>query len=118
FGTSSTYSPWNEWLLPVVKFRNDILNVPPTFGSRWCTVQAKPPGGSHFASASASRNARYTFSGVVARTRCRRTVLGMVSSLGLKNHQDRCAASQAGVNIGTGGPPSLALKRRRTGWPI
>jgi len=28
---SSLYSPPNEWLFPVVKFRKDILNVPPTF---------------------------------------------------------------------------------------
>src|SRR6266446_6067588 len=25
---------------------------------------------------------------------------------------------QAGVNIGTGGPPSLGLKTRRTAWPM
>src|SRR4029077_20237876 len=31
--------------------RRDILNVPPTFGSRECKVQVKPLGGSHFASA-------------------------------------------------------------------
>ena len=34
-GTSSTYFPPNEWLWPVVKFVNDILNVPPTLASRW-----------------------------------------------------------------------------------
>jgi hypothetical protein len=34
------------------------LEVPPTLASRCCTVQMKPFGRSHFAGASASRNAR------------------------------------------------------------
>ena len=76
FGTISRYSPPNEWpLLPVVKLVNDILNVPPTFASIWWTLHVKPLGGSHLAMASASRKARKTFPGLVARTRCRRTVL-------------------------------------------
>src|SRR4030095_6194339 len=73
-GTISRYSPPNEWPVFVVKFVNDILNVPPTFASNWWTLHVKPLGGSHLAMASASRKARKTFSGLVARTRCRRTV--------------------------------------------
>ena len=41
-GVSSRYSPPNELLLPEAKWVNDILNVPPTRASRWCTVQVKP----------------------------------------------------------------------------
>ena len=44
-------------LWPVTKLVNDILKVPPTFGSMWCTLPVKPFGGSHFALGSASRNA-------------------------------------------------------------
>lgn len=31
--TSSSYFPPNEWLMPVVKLRSDILKVPPTLAS-------------------------------------------------------------------------------------
>src|SRR5690606_41587734 len=41
-GTSSTYVPPNEWLSPVVKFRKDILCLPPTFASSSWTEQTKP----------------------------------------------------------------------------
>src|SRR3954453_20274559 len=75
FGTISRYSPPNEWPALVVKLVNDILKVPPTLASKWWTLQVKPLGGSHLAMASASRKARNTFSGLVAKTRCRRTVL-------------------------------------------
>src|SRR6185503_9187309 len=54
-GTSSRYSPPKEWLCPVVKFVNDILWVPPTLASKWCTLPVNPFGGSHLAIASASR---------------------------------------------------------------
>ena len=38
--------------------QHQIRKLPPTFASRWCTVQAKPLGGNHFAMASASMKAR------------------------------------------------------------
>ena len=43
--------------LAVPKLVNDILKVPPTFGSMWCTLPLKPFSRSHFGLASASRNA-------------------------------------------------------------
>jgi len=55
--------PPQPWLWPVVKFVNDILYVPPTRTSAWCTFPVNPFGGSHFTFASASRNARYARSG-------------------------------------------------------
>ena len=33
--------------LPVPKLVNDILKVPPSFGSMWCTLPVKPLGGNH-----------------------------------------------------------------------
>src|SRR5262245_42796757 len=67
-----------------MKFVNDILYVPPTLASKWCTFAVKPLGGSHFALASGSINALYNFSGLVRITRCRRMVLpAMVFLLGL-----------------------------------
>ena len=47
-----------EWLLPPLKLVNVMRYLPPTFASSLCTVQVKPFGGSHFASAAASRKAR------------------------------------------------------------
>src|SRR6266516_1776751 len=73
-GTSSRYCPPKEWLLPVLKFVNDIRCVPPTLASSWWTLPVKPFGGSHLAKASGSRNARYTRSGVARSTRCSRMV--------------------------------------------
>ena len=35
FGTTSRYSPPNEWLEPVVRLVNDILYEPPTRASMW-----------------------------------------------------------------------------------
>ena len=58
FLASSRYSPPKEWLLPEVKFVNDILYVPPTRASMWCTLAVKPFGGSHLTIASGSMNAR------------------------------------------------------------
>ena len=79
-GTSSRYSPPNEWLRPVVKFLNDILNVPPTLASRRSTLHVNPCGGSHLTTASGSRKARYTRSGFDLRTRWRRTVRSVMHS--------------------------------------
>jgi len=49
---------WNVDLATVVKLTNDILNVPPTRASIWCTLAVKPCGGNHLAIASASTKAR------------------------------------------------------------
>lgn len=62
----SKYSPPKEWLLPVSKFVKDILYLPPTCISKWCTLQVKPLGGSQKAKASASVNALKTFLGLAA----------------------------------------------------
>jgi len=43
-----------------------------------------PKGGSHLARAAGSKKARYTFSGVDFRTRCKRTVFPIVRSPGWK----------------------------------
>src|SRR5690606_11339415 len=48
---------------------------PPTRASSSCTVQVKPFGGSHLATAAGSRNARYTRDGGGTKTRWRRMVL-------------------------------------------
>jgi hypothetical protein len=57
-GTSSRYSPPKEWLAPVVKFVKLIRYEPPTRASSAWTVQVKPFGGNHLASAAGSRKAR------------------------------------------------------------
>ena len=58
FGTSSRYSPPNEFEPPLPKFVNDIRKRPPTRASSAWTVQVKPYGGSHRTIASGSRKAR------------------------------------------------------------
>jgi len=57
-----------------VKLVKDILKVPPTLASKWWTLQVKPLGGSHLAIGVRIEEGAKTFSGLVARTRCRRTV--------------------------------------------
>src|SRR5258706_7618397 len=91
-----------------------IRNVPPTRASRCSTWQVKPYDGSHFASASASRNARYSFAGLVRSTRCNRTVpVDMIDSLKMGTEARLWARLTPVQTVGYGFSPAKRCSRRR-----